>query len=454
MLSWAGITDVVGQQPIQLSGPEQTGRIAGGGYVRLSVPGRPRQRAGDTATIGGGLSRALVLLLAAACGAAVANVYYAQPLLHTLARAFSVSNGTAGLLVTATQLGYLAGLLFVVPLGDLHERRALITGTLTVTAGALVVVALSPGIVVFAAAVAVVGLTSVAAMVIVPMASSLATEDARGRAVGTVMSGLLIGILLARTISGGIAQAVGWRAVYWCAAAAILVVAATLRRALPRVPPTTSVPYRELLRSVVGLIAREPVLRQRMAIGAATFGAFNTLWNALSFLLAGAPYHYGNLVIGLFGLVGLVGAFAATAAGRLADRGLLVQVTTGSSLVMLASWALLAVGRTSVIALIAGIALLDLGAQALHICNQNAIYALAPEARSRLTTAYMVAYFIGGATCSALSASAYDADGWSGVCLLGAGVSLAALVIWAIAEGPRIRRRRRRGRERILTDQA
>jgi predicted MFS family arabinose efflux permease len=403
------------------------------------VDSEPEQRRHGTAAIGGGLSRGLVLLLAAACGAAVANVYYAQPLLHTLGRTFGVSNGTAGLLVTATQIGYVSGLMFLVPLGDLRERRALISGTLALTAVALVVVAVSPDIIVFAAAIAIVGLTSVMAMVIVPMASSLATEDARGRVVGTVMSGLLIGILLARTISGAIAQLVGWRAVYWFAAVAILAVAATLRRVLPRVPSTTSVSYRGLLRSVLTLIAHEPVLRQRMAIGAMTFGAFNTLWNSLSFLLAGSPYHYGNLVIGLFGLVGVVGAFAATTAGRLADRGLLGHTTTAAIVILLVSWAILAAGKTSVVALIIGIALLDLGAQALHIANQHAIYALAPEARSRLTTAYMVAYFFGGASCSALSGTLYDSDGWSGVCVLGGAVGLAALLIWGLSEAARTR---------------
>ena len=380
--------------------------------------------------LGGGVSRGLVLLLALACGAAAANLYYAQPLLHTLAGAFGVSEATAGLLITISQLGYVVGLALVVPLGDLHERRRLITFTMLVTAAGMVVAATAPAFAVFGAALAVVGVSSVVAQVIVPMSSSLSTDHERGSVVGTVMSGLLIGILLARTISGLLAAALGWRVVFWFAAAAMVILAATLRRALPRVPPTADLSYGGLLRSVAGLIREEPVLRQRMLVGALDFGCFSALWTSLAFLLSGAPYHYGNAVIGLFGLVGVVGALAASAAGRLADRGHNGRATTASILVMLVSWALLALGSSSVIALIAGIALLDLGVQGLHISNQSAIYALRPEARSRLTTGYMVAYFLGGAAWSALTAALYASSGWAGVCILGAATALLALGVW------------------------
>ena len=396
------------------------------------------------AEMGGGISRGLVGLLAVACGTTVANLYYAQPLLHTLARAFHVSNATAGLMFTISQIGFVLGLAFLVPLGDLHERRGLISRTMLVTSAALAVTALAPSVGVFAAAIAVVGFTSVMAQVIVPMSASLSHEHERGRVIGTVMSGLLIGILTARTVSGLLTAAVGWRFVFWFAAAVMLVMALTLRRILPRVAPTTSVAYRTLLRSVLTLIASEPVLRQRMMLAALTFGCFSTLWTPLSFLLSGAPFHYGNAAIGLFGLAGVAGAGAASLAGRLADRGHLGRTTTATILIMLVSWALLAAGRTSVLALIAGIVVLDLGAQGLHISNQNAVYALAPEARSRLATAYMVAYFIGGAMFSAISSAVYDSAGWNGVCLLGAGIALAALVVWGLTEAGRERTAARR----------
>ncbi|HEY6523424.1 MAG TPA: MFS transporter [Solirubrobacteraceae bacterium] len=399
-----------------------------------------RRRDAGQADLGGGISRGLVLLLATACGTAAANLYYAQPLLHTLAGTFGVSNGTAGLLITISQLGYVVGLAVLVPLGDLHERRRLISATMLVTAAALVLSAVAPAFAVLGAALAVVGVTSVVAQIVVPMSSSLAAEHERGSVVGTVMSGLLIGILLARTVSGLIAAAFGWRVVYWFAAAAMVILAATLRRALPRVPPTTDLSYGDLLRSVVALVREEPVLRQRMMVGALTFGCFSTLWTSLAFLLSGAPYHYGNGVIGLFGLVGVVGAVAASGAGRLADRGHNARVTTATLLIMFASWGVLALGKTSVVALIAGIALLDLGVQGAHISNQSAIYALRPEARSRLTTAYMMAYFLGGAALSAVSSALYGADGWSGICVLGAVTALLALVGWIVTEAAARRR--------------
>jgi predicted MFS family arabinose efflux permease len=399
----------------------------------VSVPTVPRPRSGE-AQLGAGIPRGLVWLLAATTGAAAANLYYAQPLLDTLRGAFSVSDATIGLIVTIAQIGYVLGLALLVPLGDLRERRSLIVVTMLIAAAGLVACALAPGFEVFAAATLIIGISSVAAQVIVPMTSSLARPQERGAVVGTVMSGLLIGILLARTFSGIIASALGWRVVFWVAAAGMVALAATLRRVLPSVAPTTELRYGQVLRSVLTLVGDEPVLRHRMLLGALSFGCFSTLWTSLSFLLAAAPFHYGNAVIGLFGLVGVVGAGAASLAGRLADRGRGRHATTVTVLIMLVSWAILALGKSSIVALIAGIAILDLGVQGLHISNQSAIYALRPEARSRLTTAYMVAYFLGGAALSALTSALYSSDGWSGVCILGAGTALLALLVWGVTE--------------------
>jgi predicted MFS family arabinose efflux permease len=389
---------------------------------------------GAQAVLGGGVSRRLVLLLAVACGTTVANLYYAQPLLNTLAHAFSVSQGTAGLLITISQIGYVLGLALLVPSGDLQERRGLITVALVITAAGLVAMALSPGYAVFAGALALVGFAATAAQVIVPMSASLAAESERGRAVGTVMSGLLIGILLARTFSGLLAAALGWRGVFWVAAGIMVALALTLRARLPRVPATTDMRYRGVLRSVLSLIAAEPVLRLRMALGFLAFGCFSTLWTSLSFLLSAAPFDYGNAVIGLFGLAGIAGAAAATGAGRLADRGRGRQATWATAILMVASWPILYAGKTSVVWLVVGIAVLDLGVQGIHISNQSAIYALAPEARSRLTTAYMVSYFLGGAALSALSSVLYASGGWEGVCVIGATTGVAALALWAAVE--------------------
>jgi predicted MFS family arabinose efflux permease len=381
-----------------------------------------------------GISKRLVLLLAVTCGAAVANLYYAQPLLHTLAQTFSVSDSTAGLLVTASQIGYAIGLAFLVPLGDLLERRRLIVAILLVCGLGQAVAAAAPEFAVFALAVGVVGVSSAVAQIIVPMSSSLAAEHERGRVVGTVMSGLLIGILSARIASGIIAGLLGWRAVFVVATALMVALAATLRWALPVVPPTEALPYRKLLRSVASLVAEEPLLRQRMALGAAAMGCFSALWTSITFLLAGPPYGYGNAAIGLFGLAGIAGAAIAPVAGRLADHGKGKFATSAGLLILLGSWGLLLLGGHSVVALVAGIAALDLGVQGVHISNQSAIYALRSDARSRITTAYMLAYFGGAAAMSAAASGLYAADGWTGVCVLGAAVAAAGLVIWLVTE--------------------
>jgi predicted MFS family arabinose efflux permease len=382
----------------------------------------------------GALSPRLVLLMAIACGAAVANIYYAQPLLDTIAKDFAVSPGTAGLLVTASQVGYAAGLVLLVPIGDLFERRALVTRILIVTALALAATAATPSFVVLAGALAVVGLTSVVAQILVPMASYLAAEHERGKVLGNVMSGLLVGILLARTVSGIIGELGGWRLVFWLSAGAMLVLSAVLRRALPEVRPTAELSYGGLLRSVGRLVAQQPTLRMRMLYGILGMGQFSVLWTTIAFLLSGSPYHYGETTIGLFGLVGLVGALAAQAAGRLADHGHHQRATGFFFVTMLASWALIGAGHSSLAALILGIALLDLGVQGAQITNQSVIYTLVPSARSRLTTAYMTAVFASAAASSASASAIYQSDGWSGVSMLGAGLAALGVLAWLIEQ--------------------
>jgi predicted MFS family arabinose efflux permease len=378
------------------------------------------------------LSPRLVLLMAVACGAAVANIYYAQPLLSTIAHDFSVSDGTAGLLVTASQVGYAAGLVLLVPLGDLLERRSLITGILLITALALLATALAPSFSVLAAALLVVGVTSVVAQILVPLASSLAAEEERGRVLGKVMSGLLIGILVARTASGLLSELDGWRLVFAISAALMLVLSLVLHRNLPRARPTTELTYPALLRSVGRLVVEQPALRVRMLYGALGMGQFSVLWTTIAFLLAGHPYNYGDATIGLFGLVGLAGAVAAQGAGRLADRGH-HHVSTGLFFAtMLLSWGAIAAGKSSLGALIAGIAVLDLGIQGAQITNQSVIYALDPAARSRITTAYMATLFAAAAIFSALASTIYDAGGWSDVAMLGGALAAIGVIVWAI----------------------
>ncbi len=379
-----------------------------------------------------GVSGRQVLLMAVTCGAAVANLYYAQPLLPTIAHAFSVPEGTAGLLVTVTQVGYVIGLTLLVPLGDLLDRRKLIAALLLLAAAAEAAAAAAPAFAAFAAAIGVAGVCACVAQMIVPMASSLAADHERGRVVGKVMSGLLIGILLARTVSGLIAGAFGFRTVFVFAAASMLVLAAVLWRALPPVASTTDRSYGPLLRSVLTLIREHPVLRQRMALGAVGFGCFSVLWTSLAFLLSGANYNYGNATIGLFGLAGVAGASMAPIAGRLSDQGRGRLAVTASLITLLASWGLLALGKSSLAPLVAGIVVLDLAVQALQISNQHAIYALDAAARSRLTTAYITSMFLGGAAMSAISSALYESGGWSAVCVLGAVITATGLVTWAL----------------------
>jgi predicted MFS family arabinose efflux permease len=381
------------------------------------------------------VSRRLVLLLAFTTGAAVANMYYAQPLLHTLGHAFGVGTATTGLLVTIGQIGYVLGLAFLVPLGDLVERRNLISVSLGALAAGQALAAIAPNLAVFATAVLFVGGATFIGQVIVPLSSQLAQPHERGKVVGTVMSGLLLGVLLSRTLSGVIAELFGWRVVFAFAAVAMLVLAAVLRRALPRIEPTSDLPYRAALRSVLTLIRSEPVLRQRMVLGGCAFGAFSILWTSIAFLLSGvhgSHYHYDNATIGLFGLAGVAGACAAQLAGRLADRGHGAATTTATLVATLASWLVLDLGSRSVIVLILGIMLLDLGVQGTQISNQSAIYRLHADARSRITTAYMSAYFLGGVLCSSVTGALYASDGWAAVCVFGGLVSLFGLGTWVL----------------------
>ena len=369
------------------------------------------------------------MLLAVACGATVANLYYAQPLLDTIARALDVSPGTAGLLVTATQAGYVTGLLFIVPLGDLLQRRRLVSVLLALDALALAVAAAAPGFGVLAAALAVVGITSVAAQVLVPFASALAAEEERGRVVGRVMSGLLLGILLARTVAGLVTEIGGWRLIYALAAGAMLVLAVVLRRALPVVSAPARIPYPRLLASVGTLIREEPALRRRMAIGFLSMASFSGLWTVIAFLLSGPEYGFGEATIGLISLFGLAGAAMASFAGRAADRGHVVAGTRLAGAAVLAGWGLIALGESSLAALLAGIVILDLGIQATQILNQSVIFRLRPDARSRLNTAYMTCYFAGAVSGSAGASLAWERGGWGAVSTAGAVASALGLLL-------------------------
>lgn len=377
-----------------------------------------------------GLSPALTLLMSVATGLSVASNYYAQPLLDTIANAFSLSVNQAGFIVTAAQLGYAAGLLFLVPLGDMFERRALIVTMTLLSAGGLFITATSQTLGMMILGTALTGLLSVVAQVLVPLAATLASADKRGKVVGTIMSGLLLGILLARTVAGLLADLGGWRTVYWVATVLMVLMALALWRGLPVVPQNNQLNYPQLLASVFRLFRTQPLLRTRALLGCLIFANFSILWTSMAFLLSAPPFHFSEGVIGLFGLAGAAGALGARPAGGMADRGQAHHTTTWGLLLLLLSWGAIALGQFSVPALIVGILILDLTVQGVHITNQSVIYRIAPDARNRLTAGYMTSYFIGGAAGSLLSASAYQHGGWNAVCLAGVIVALLAGLVW------------------------
>ena len=377
-----------------------------------------------------GLSPALILLMSVATGLAVASNYYAQPLLDTIARAFDLSASSAGFIVTAAQLGYAAGLLFLVPLGDMFERRMLIVSMTLLAAGGMLITASSQSLTMMIIGTALTGLFSVVAQILVPLAATLASPEKRGKVVGTIMSGLLLGILLARTVAGLLASLGGWRTVYWVASVLMLIMALALWRGLPKVKQENHLNYPQLLASVFSLFTRDKLLRTRAILGCLTFANFSILWTSMAFLLAAPPFNYSEGVIGLFGLAGAAGALGARPAGGLADKGKSHMTTSAGLVLLLLSWAAIWYGHVSVLALIVGILVLDLTLQGVHITNQTVIYRVKPDARNRLTAGYMTSYFIGGAAGSLISASAWQHAGWTGVCAIGAIVAAINLLVW------------------------
>ncbi|MFE0105877.1 MFS transporter [Streptomyces sp. NPDC059009] len=381
------------------------------------------------------LSRAVVTLFAVACGAAVANVYFSQPLLVTMGDDLSMSPALVGSVVTLTQVGYGLGLFFLVPLGDVTDRRRLVVAQLLLLVVASAGVATARTAAILLVGMAATGLLAVVTQTLVAFAASLAPPAGRGRVVGLVTSGVVIGILLARTVSGLLADLAGWRSVYAASAALTALLALVLHRVLPRhggaTPTAPRLGYGQLLRSTVTLFAGERLLRLRALFGLLVFASFSTLWSSVALPLSEAPYSMSHSEIGALGLIGVAGALAANAAGRLNDRGLSRRTTGGALALLAVSWLPLAFTRSSLWALFLGVLLLDLAVQAVHVTNQTLIYALHPEAGSRLIGGYMIFYSIGSATGAIASTSLYAVAGWGAVCGLGAGFSCLGLVLWA-----------------------
>jgi predicted MFS family arabinose efflux permease len=373
----------------------------------------------DPATIITHKHRGLLPFLGMASGASVATIYYNQPLLLEISRTFHVSSSRAGTVAVATQIGYAAGILVFVPLGDVAERRALIVKLFAAVTVALLAAGLAPSLWTLVAASIAIGMTASVTHILVPIAPELADPEESGRAIGTVMTGLLLGILLGRAASGIVAAMLGWRAVFLIAAAFTALFVPLLWWRLPQLPPLNAVSYTDALRSLWKLVIEQPTLREAATIGFLVFAAFASFWTNLAFLLGTPHYRLGAGVAGSFGVLGAAGAVVASIAGRLADRkGSRWVIAMGLGMLS-AGYALLWVAGYHMAGLIAGVIILDIGQQATQIANQTRIFSLVEGARSRINTIYMIVFFLGGAAGSALSTAAWAHWQWNGVCALG-----------------------------------
>lgn len=372
--------------------------------------------------------RSLLPFLGLACGVGVSNIYYNQPLLLDMARSLRIDHSQMGSVAVATQVGYSIGILAFVPLGDVVERRGLMMRLFAGVAIFALLTAVAPNLWTLVLASVALGLTAAVTHVVVPIAPELADDEERGRAVGTVMTGLLLGVLLARSVSGWIASFFGWRAVFIFAAVSNAAFVPLLLKKLPKLPPHRPLPYTEALRSIWTLIRTQPLLRESAVLGGLVFGAFSAFWTTLVFLLGSKHYHLGAGTAGSFGILGATGALIAPIAGRVADkRGSRAVVTLGLTLLSLGFCILWLLGY-HLMGLVLGVIVLDLGAQANQIANQTRIFGLEPGARGRINTVYMTAYFLGGSLGSLFSTMAWARWGWGGVCALGLGLlGLAAL---------------------------
>ncbi|MGW6282235.1 MFS transporter [Kribbella sp. NPDC055071] len=363
--------------------------------------------------------------LAMAAGIAVANVYFAQPLLVTMGADLGIAASTVGAFVTVTQLGYGLGLFFLVPVGDRLDRGRLIRVQFVLLAAALLLVGVARNAAFLLIGLAAVGGLAVVTQSLVAFGASLSPPAERGRTVGTITSGIVIGILLARTAAGLLTDLAGWRSVYLISAGLSLLIAATLFRAPPQ--PKTNLSYGALLRSTVELWRDEPLFRASAIRAFFIFGSFSTLWSSVALPLTERSLSHTE--IGLFGLIGAAGALAAGPAGRLADRGHGQLVTRTASVLFATSWLLLVWTPKSLLALAIGAIVLDLAVQAVHVSNQSRIYPLRPDAGSRLIGGYMVFYSIGSGLGAIASTAVYEWAGWTGVCALGAAFALGALMM-------------------------
>ncbi|MXJ81665.1 MFS transporter [Klebsiella michiganensis] len=383
------------------------------------------------------MPRSLVWLFAIASGLSVANVYYAQPLLDALARDFAIGDAAIGGVIAATQIGCALALLLLVPLGDRVNRRRLMATQVILLIAALAAVSMASTAVMLLGCMLAVGLLGTAmTQGLIAYAASAAAPHEQGRVVGAAQSGVFIGLLLARVFSGSISDLFGWRGVYILAAVLMLGIALPLWRRLPLLAAAPNpLSYPRLLISMLALLRQEKVLQVRGVLALLMFAAFNIFWSALVLPLSAPPCGFSHTEIGALGLVGVIGALAAGRAGKWADRGYGQRTSAAALVMLLIAWWPLSLMAWSPAALLVGIVLLDLGGQALHVTNQSMIFRTRPEAHSRLVGLYMLFYALGSGLGAVSTTAVYARGGWQGVCLLGASVSLLALLFWLITRG-------------------
>ncbi|WP_334323483.1 MFS transporter [Gilliamella apicola] len=377
-----------------------------------------------------GLSSWLVFLMAFAIGVTIASNYYAQPLLHSITHDLNIAVEHAGSIIMAAQFSYAVGLLFITPLGDKFERKHLIIILMVLSTCGLIVSALSKNLWMLIIGTSMTGLFSTVAQVLIPFAATLSKPEHRGKIVGTLMSGMLLGILLGRTFAGAISTIADWHYVYWIATSIMGIVTLLLWISLPTYRNTININYFQLLWSIGSLYKQEPILRIRSLLAVISFALFSLLWTPLAFLLSNDPYHYSDFIIGLFGIAGAAGALGSPIVGKLSDKGKGWLATTIGLGLLLLSWLPLSLAQYSIIALILGVVILDFSVQVTHVSNMSAIYQIRPEARSRINTGYMVCYFIGGMLGSVGSTYLFSHYGWIAIVVSGTILGLMGIICW------------------------
>lgn len=380
------------------------------------------------------LTKLLILVMSIACGLTVANLYYIQPLLGDIAKTFHVDQLSIGFAAMLTQIGYAIGMIFILPLGDIKEKRNLIVIMLLFSVISLMSMFFSSNIYILTISSFAVGFTSIIPQLIIPLAAQLSNPQQRGQTIGTIMSGLLIGILLSRTVSGILGSYLGWRIVYLIAAIMMFALMLILRKLIPLCNPISDIKYSELLKSMIHLIKTEPILRESSLNGALMFSAFSAFWTSLIFLLESSHYNMGAEAAGLLGLVGVSGALAAPLVGKVADkRGSRFAIGI-CVVVVIVSYLLFFLFGFKIWGLVLGVILLDLGVQSCNVSNQARVHSLNEETRNRLNTIYMVSFFLGGAFGSFLGSYSYSHFGWYGVCTFGIITQILALIIHKISK--------------------